>query len=151
MRHTSSLVVLAVVACFSAGCQSGSGDGTQVVDAQTEQVRGDSESRDSSRAYDFTGKYSYTGTNPDRSEYVGQYTILIERKGDTYDYQWIQNDQVTDHGIGIASGDTLSVAFDMNGTPGLSVLTPDGPNRLRALWSVVGSETIGTETLTKIP
>jgi hypothetical protein len=86
-----------------------------------------------------------------RSEYVGQYTILIERKGDTYDYQWIQNDQVTDHGIGIASGDTLSVAFDMNGTPGLSVLTPDGPNRLKALWSVVGSETIGTETLTKIP
>ena len=94
----------------------------------------------------FSGTYNVNGTNPGVGAYKG--TLTIVARGDVYDVHWaIAGTQYG--GVGIANGDTLSVAYTGDDRSWFGVATyrqrPDGS--LEGKWAVAGgSAKPGTET-----
>src|SRR5690349_6563647 len=56
----------------------------------------------------FSGTYSINGTNPGVGAYKG--TLTITPRGEVFDVKWTMGN-LTYTGIGVANGDTLSVAY----------------------------------------
>ncbi len=138
--HWHSRLIALVLAALLAGCSEGESDEEEEAEAP------------SSRAeqFEYAGRYSYVGTNPDGSAYEGAYVLEIKKTGDTYHYYWLQDGKVTDRGIAILTDDKMCVSYDQNGEPGLSILEPDGADGLTGVWTFAGNDKVGTETLTRI-
>jgi hypothetical protein len=94
----------------------------------------------------WTGTYSVNGSNPGVGPYKG--TLTITARGDAYDVYWaIGNLQYA--GVGIAAGDTLSVAYSDGSKSWIGVIAyrqrADGS--LDGKWAVQGrAGKPGTET-----
>ncbi len=96
----------------------------------------------------FSGTYSITGTNPGAGPYKG--TLTITPRGEVFDVKWsIGTLQYA--GIGIVSGDTLSVAYSGGDHTWMGVVAYRvRTNGLDGKWAVYGAApTIGTETATR--
>jgi len=93
----------------------------------------------------FSGNYTVKGTNPGVGAYSGVLTIAA--RGDAYDVYWnIANTQYV--GVGLASGDTISVAYTGGDKTWIGIATyhqrADGT--LDGRWTVGGVGKVGTET-----
>ncbi len=107
---------------------------------------------------DITGLYMSTGQNPNGSDYKGGVHIRLE--GQVYVLTWISPAGVNQFGVGILTGDVLSVSYvnveSQKASPGgviaYSILT-DG--RFVGEWTNLGKEKndpyiINKEILTKV-
>jgi len=106
----------------------------------------------------FEGVYLATGVGADGREY--RRAVDIERHGDRFTITWVAAEMVgqtvflepTWVGVGIATGDALSVSFVAEDIFGIIVCQFGGDGRLSGRWTVAGEdETVYTETLTRLP
>lgn len=106
----------------------------------------------------FEGVYVAAGVDAEGHEY--RRAVDIERRGDRFTVTWVAAEVVgqavilepTWVGIGIATGDALSVSFVAEDTFGIIVYKVGGDGQLSGRWTVAGEdETIFSETLTRLP
>jgi hypothetical protein len=98
-------------------------------------------------ARDLTGTYACEGRNPDGSAYTG--VVDIAKLEDTFLVRWMLPQQPPVVGVGLLSGDILSVSY-FGGTPSIVVYTVASDGRLDGKWTAGG--TLGAvfkETLSK--
>jgi hypothetical protein len=95
------------------------------------------------------GVYSCEGMNPDGRTYSG--IVEIVRIKDTYLVRWTMPNDSQVVGVGILSGDVLSVSY-YGGTPSLVVYSVAESGQLQGKWTAGGAEgMVFTETLTRMP
>jgi hypothetical protein len=90
------------------------------------------------------GAYGVEGTNPDGSNYDGEFLLRTGPGG-----AWVANWRVANEnimGLGLIQGGVLAVSFVVNGRPGVSVFEVEADGRLRGSWTTGGG--LGTEMLT---
>jgi hypothetical protein len=107
----------------------------------------------------FDGVYIARGVDSDGSEY--RRGVEIERHGDTFTVTWVSTRLVgnalvlepTWVGVGIATGDTLSVGFITRDTIGLMVYRASADTtELSGQWTLADDDdAIHTEVLTRLP
>ena len=96
----------------------------------------------------FSGTYSIKGMNPGVGAYTG--TLTISPRGDIYDVIWVIG-AVRYSGVGVAAGDTLSVAYSGADHSFMGVIAYTArPNGLDGKWAIYGGAAkTGTETATR--
>ena len=95
------------------------------------------------------GVYQCEGTNPDGATYSG--IVEIVRIKDTYLIRWTMPNDSQVVGVGILSGDLLSVSY-YGGTPSLVVYSVVESGQLKGKWTAGGAEGfVFSETLTRLP
>jgi hypothetical protein len=95
------------------------------------------------------GAYTCEGTNPDGTSYAG--VVEIVKHKDTYLVRWTMPDESQVLGVGIYSGNQLSVSY-YGGTPALVVYSLAENGQLKGQWTAGGAEgSIFRETLTRLP
>lgn len=90
-----------------------------------------------------SGLYDISGTNPDGSLYTG--TLALQQVGlSSFRLTWNVGSN-TIEGVGMVSGLTLAVVFQLGEQTGMGMydLRPSG--ELTGTWTVVGSQATGTE------
>ena len=90
-----------------------------------------------------SGAYNVSGTNPDGSLYTG--TLDLQQIGmSSFRLQW-QVGTNTIEGVGMVSGLTLAVVFQLGEQTGMGMyeLRPSG--ELSGTWTIIGSQATGTE------
>ena len=90
------------------------------------------------------GIYAVEGTNPDGSNYDGQFLLQAGPAGSWLANWRVANEQIV--GLGLIHGGVLAVSFVINGRPGVSVYEVDPNGTLRGSWTTGGG--MGTEQLT---
>ncbi len=95
---------------------------------------------------DVAGSYTIIGTNAsDGGLYTG--TLNVIPQGDVYQFSWTFENDVTDEGIGILFGNTITVA---SGGEGCAVNAYRvQPNSMEGVWAVYGQSVQGTENLSR--
>lgn len=89
------------------------------------------------------GAYDISGTNPDGSNYDGQF-LLRAGPGGAWIGTWrVANETIM--GLGLIQGGVLAVSFVVNGRPGVAVFEVEPDGRLRGSWTTGGG--LGTEML----
>lgn len=95
------------------------------------------------------GEYRVVGQDlpPAGARYTG--VVEVQRTGDTYQVAWIIGEQVF-VGTGLRVADSFGVVYETGagGGTGSAVyeVRPDG--RLIGVWTMLGGDTVGTETWT---
>jgi hypothetical protein len=90
------------------------------------------------------GAYDVSGTNPDGSNYDGQF-LLRTGPGGAWVATWrVANENIM--GLGLIQAGVLAVSFVVNGRPGVAVFEVEPDGRLRGSWTTGGG--LGTEMLT---
>jgi hypothetical protein len=106
----------------------------------------------------FDGVYIARGVDSAGNEY--RRAVDIERHGDRFTVTWVAAEVVgqavilepTWVGVGIATGDTLSVSFVAEDAFGIMVYEFGGDGQVSGRWTLAGEdETIYSETLTRLP
>ena len=106
----------------------------------------------------FDGVYIAHGVDAEGHEY--RRAVDIERHGDRFTVTWVSAEMVgqavilepTWAGVGIATGDALSVSFVAEDTLGIIVYKFGGDGQLSGRWTLAGEdETVYSETLTRLP
>ena len=106
----------------------------------------------------FDGVYIAHGVDADGHEY--RRAVDIERHGDRFAVTWVSARvvgeaiilQPTWVGVGIATGDTLSVSFVAEDSLGIIVYKFGEDGQLSGRWALAGDdETVYSETLTRLP
>ena len=98
---------------------------------------------------DLSGAYICNGKNFDGSTYQG--LVEIVRQNGAFQLVWLSDSDVVGLGMGIRTGNVLSVAF-YSGAPGVIAYRIEGQNRLVGEWTVAGADgKVSSETLTKVP
>ena len=99
---------------------------------------------------DISGVYRCDGTNPAGKTYRGVVEIIKVR--DTFQLRWTfpQSDDAA-LGIGILSNGVLAVSYYGGDTAGVVVYKITAGKPLVGEWTIVGSEGIFKETLTRLP
>ena len=90
------------------------------------------------------GAYDVEGTNPDGTNYEGQFLLRTGPGG-----AWVGNWRVANEnimGLGLIQAGVLAVSFVVNGRPGVAVFEVEADGRLRGSWTTGGG--MGTEMLT---
>ncbi|WP_431270650.1 hypothetical protein [Dankookia sp. P2] len=90
------------------------------------------------------GAYGVEGTNPDGTNYDGEFLLRTGPGG-----AWVGNWRVANEnimGLGLIQGGVLAVSFVVNGRPGVAVFEVEADGRLRGTWTTGGG--MGTEMLT---
>ena len=100
------------------------------------------------QAPDPSGTYRCDGTSPNGRAYQG--VVQIARNGETYLLRWVTPAGVANVGVGVMTGNTLSVAF-FGRSSGVIVYELNGNKRLTGEWTDLGSDGhLYKETLTKL-
>lgn len=98
----------------------------------------------------FLGAFQVTGTSPGAE---GQYqgTLTITRQGSVYSLSWTIGQGETYEGIGLKTGDQLSVAYwtKDNSSVGIVVYRAGSDGSLSGVWAPQGETRIGTENATR--
>jgi len=90
------------------------------------------------------GIYDVEGTNPDGSNYDGQF-LLRAGPGGAWVASWrVASEQIM--GLGLIHGGVLAISFVVNNRPGVAVFEVEADGRLRGSWTTGGG--MGTEMLT---
>jgi hypothetical protein len=106
----------------------------------------------------FDGVYIARGVDSDGHEY--RRAVDIEQHGDRFTVTWVAAQTVGEtlilepiwFGVGVATGDTLSVSFIAGDTLGIMVYQVTKDGGLSGRWTLEGDdETIHSETLTRLP
>jgi hypothetical protein len=90
-----------------------------------------------------SGVYDVSGTNPDGSLYTG--TVMLQQVGlSSFRLNWSVGPN-TIEGVGMVSGLTLAVVFQLGEQTGMGMyeLRPSG--ELAGTWTIIGSQATGTE------
>jgi hypothetical protein len=90
------------------------------------------------------GAYAVDGTNPDGTNYEGEFLLRTGPGG-----AWVGNWRVANEnimGLGLIQGGVLAVSFVVNGRPGVAVFEVEADGKLRGSWTTGGG--MGTEMLT---
>jgi hypothetical protein len=90
------------------------------------------------------GAYGVEGTNPDGTNYEGEFLLRTGPGG-----AWVGNWRVASEnimGLGLIQAGVLAVSFVVNGRPGVAVFEVEPDGRLRGSWTTGGG--MGTEMLT---
>ena len=90
------------------------------------------------------GAYDVAGTNPDGTNYDGQFQLRTGPGG-----AWVANWRVASEnimGLGLIQAGVLAVSFVVNGRPGVAVFEVEPDGKLRGTWTSGGG--LGTEMLT---
>lgn len=90
------------------------------------------------------GVYALEGTNPDGSRYSGGFSLQETPNAGWY-ASWLV-DGVRIPGLALVQGGVLSVAYVVQGRPGIAAYEVQADGTLRGSWTVGGG--IGTEELT---
>lgn len=93
----------------------------------------------------FSGTFAVSGTAGERA-YRGELTI--EKNGQAYKVIWKLDSGETYAGVGIATGDTLSVGWNIGETAGVAVYD-FSKSPVVGKWSTIGDESVHSETLVK--
>jgi hypothetical protein len=100
------------------------------------------------QALDPSGTYRCDGTSPDGRTYQG--VVQIVRNGEAYLLRWVTPGGVANIGVGVMTGNTLSVAF-FGRSSGVIAYALDGNKRLAGEWTDLGAGgQLYKETLTKL-
>lgn len=96
----------------------------------------------------FSGTYSIKGVSPGVGAYTG--TLTINPRGEIFDVVWVIG-AAKYGGVGVASGDTLSVAYAPADYKFMGVMTyTPRANGLDGKWAIYGGGTkMGSETATR--
>ena len=106
----------------------------------------------------FEGVYIASGVDAEGNHY--RRAVEIERHGDRFTVTWVVAEVVgqaiilepTWVGVGIETGDALSVSFVADDTVGIMVYTFGADGKLSGRWTVAGEdETVHSETLKRLP
>ena len=90
------------------------------------------------------GIYDVEGTNPDGSNYTGQF-LLQNGPSASWVANWrVGNEQI--QGLGLIQSGVLAVSFVVSGRPGVAVFEVEQDGKLRGSWTTGGG--MGTEMLT---
>lgn len=100
---------------------------------------------------DITGTYAGSGTDIGGQQY--KVTVEIEKEKDAYQVKWISPNGQGWFGVGIRTGDTLSVSWagrtDKGVMVGVMVYRIKKDGTLEGTWSMLGAKgVVRTETLT---
>ena len=90
------------------------------------------------------GAYDVAGTNPDGSNYDGQFLLQAGPAASWLANWLVGSEQII--GLGLIQGGVLAVSFVVNGRPGVSVFEVEPDGKLRGSWTTGGG--MGTEMLT---
>jgi len=90
------------------------------------------------------GVYGLSGRTPEGETYDGA-VALRPGPGGSWLMQW-QVGTARIVGLGLVHGGVLSVAFQVNGNPGIAAYDVDPAGRLQGIWTTGGG--LGSETLT---
>jgi len=98
----------------------------------------------------YLGTFQVTGTSPGAE---GQYqgTLTIAKQGSVYNLSWTIGQGETYEGIGLVTGDRLSVAYwtGDHSSSGVVVYKVSSDGSLSGVWSPQGETRIGTEKAIK--
>jgi hypothetical protein len=90
------------------------------------------------------GAYAVEGTNPDGTNYDGEF-MLRTGPGGAWVATWrVANENIM--GLGLIQAGVLAVSFVVNGRPGVAVFEVEPDGKLRGSWTTGGG--MGTEMLT---
>lgn len=92
------------------------------------------------------GVYEAVGTNLDGSSYRGTATITLT-SSTTCKIRW-QTGGTTSQGICMRNGSAFSAAYVLGRAIGLVIYNVQQNGTLQGIWTVAGSEGVGTEILT---
>ncbi len=93
----------------------------------------------------FCGAFTVSGSAGERA-YRGELTI--EKNGQAYKVIWKLDSGETYAGVGIATGDILSVGWNIGETAGVAVYD-FSKSPVVGKWSTIGDESVHSETLVK--
>lgn len=93
----------------------------------------------------FSGVFAVSGSAGERA-YRGE--LAIEKNGQAYKVMWKLDSGETYDGVGIATGDTLSVGWNIGETAGVAVYD-FSKSPIVGKWSTIGDENVHSETLVK--
>ncbi len=93
------------------------------------------------------GSYAYTGSNPDGSTYNGTVEVMRENKYYTVSYN--EKGVGKYKGVGIVTGNTISVAVIIEGRDAVFALTAQSDGSLIGTWAWRGEEGLGAEVWIK--
>ncbi len=97
---------------------------------------------------DPSGAYRCDGVSPDGQSYRA--AVHIAKSGETYIVQWLTPKGVVNVGIGVISGNTLSVGY-VGTTAGVVVYKLNGNKELAGEWTdLEASGQVYKETLTRL-
>lgn len=89
------------------------------------------------------GAYDVEGTNPDGTNYDGQF-LLRAGPGNAWVATWrVANETIM--GLGLIQAGVLGVSFVVNGRPGVAIFEVEADGKLRGSWTTGGG--MGTEIL----
>lgn len=94
----------------------------------------------------FVGTYSVSGAGVQGRRYTGAMTI--RQTGQTYHVRWELEGGDGYDGVGVAVGPVLSVGWQVGESAGVAVYDFSA-NRVVGRWSVIGSEVVYQEELTR--
>ncbi len=103
-----------------------------------------------SKLQEVCGVYAAHGRNPGSTEICYEGELQIQEDGDVVIARWIIAADIM-FGVGILSGDQLSIAFNFTdpfqgAVTGVVVYDILGSGRLEGRWTVFGGQMLGTET-----
>ncbi|MBW3538974.1 MAG: hypothetical protein KY476_01765 [Planctomycetes bacterium] len=96
------------------------------------------EAQNQAEKINLAGRYTCTGTNPDGGAYQG--VVQIKKLGDAWQLTW-QIGEESHEGIGLVTGNLLSVSWRIEGGGGVVVYTIKGTGAERKLdgkWTMFG-------------
>jgi hypothetical protein len=97
---------------------------------------------------DPSGAYRCDGVSPDGQTYRA--AVEIVRNGDTYLVRWLTPRGIVNVGVGVLSGDTLSVGY-IGASAGVVVYKLNGSKELSGEWTDLdASGHVYSETLTRL-
>jgi hypothetical protein len=97
---------------------------------------------------DPSGAYRCDGVSPDGQSYRA--AVEIVRDGDTYIVRWLTPRGIVNVGVGMLSGDTLSVGY-VGASAGVVVYKVDGNKQLTGEWTdLEATGHVYKETLTRL-
>jgi hypothetical protein len=98
---------------------------------------------------DLPGFYICNGTNGDGTSYRA--VVEIAKQHDSYVLRWFVDSDVVAVGLGIRTGDVLSVAY-FSASPGVIAFRIEPGNRLVGEWTLTDADgLVFSETLTRTP
>jgi hypothetical protein len=98
------------------------------------------------QAQNIGGNYAVNGTNLDGSPYTGTAEVRLTSET-TCEIYWTTGGS-TSSGICMRNGPAFSAGYELNGKVGLVIYQVFDDGHMEGLWTIAGTNGLGTENLT---